>query len=599
MSLKGEKMSQTRKIIGFIGLILAMFMGALDATIVNIALPDIMKDLGTNLTNTSWVATIYVLAMASFIITAAKLADILGRKKVMLLGIILFGGFSFACMTAKALNLLIIYRFFQGIGGAILTPIVLPMGIELFGKTNTSKITAFMGAFSALAAAGGPAIGGFIINYSNYHWIFGINVPIAIIAFIMVLLGTGESYDTSIEKSIDWVGVVLLTTFLGSLCFGLLEGHEYGWASKLIVTSFITSGITLVLLLLTELKVKSPIINLKLFREKTFTSSCIIYMVFGFAIIGPSLILNYFLQNVKNYSALHSAYLIIPASLAISVGMPLATKMYKLVSSRLLVGIGLIVTSGGLAMLGLLKTSTSSSIIVCCNIIIGLGLGFTAIAMTSSVKFLPVDKTGIGSGVVNAARYIGQALGMALLVTILNNSVITAKNNVRTVAYNQISERILSHHVKKVAREQIKITFSGSKNTNVNVDSSKKMKHRIAKAAKQKTGLPIPKHNSSYYKLYMANEKINKGALTLSKAPSLSKITMPLVQGQNKLGTGIKLFAQKQELVKAFHAIKVKKNQELAKAFSKVFYIAALITLASFPLSFMTDKKLKPKKVEN
>ena len=101
-------MSQTRKIIGFIGLILAMFMGALDATIVNIALPDIMKDLDTNLTNTSWVATIYVLALASFIITAAKLADILGRKKVMLLRIILFGGFSFACMPAKTLNLLII-----------------------------------------------------------------------------------------------------------------------------------------------------------------------------------------------------------------------------------------------------------------------------------------------------------------------------------------------------------------------------------------------------------------------------------------------------------------------------------------------------------
>lgn len=121
------------------------------------------------------------------------------------------------------------------------------------------------------------------------------------------------------------------------------------------------------------------------------------------------------------------------------------------------------------------------------------------------------------------------------------------------------------------------------------------MKHKITKAAKQKTGLPIPKHDSSYYKLYIANEKINKGTLALGKTPSLSKITLPLVQGQNKLGTGIKLFAQKQELVKAFHAIKVKKNQELAKAFSKVFYIAALITLASFSLSFMTDKKTSKK----
>lgn len=586
-------MQRKIKIIGFIGLILAMFMGSLDATIVNIALPDIMKDLGSNLTNTSWVATIYVLAMASFIITAAKLADIFGRKKVMLIGIVLFGAFSFACMTAKTLGFLIIYRAFQGIGGAILTPIILPMGVELFGKLNTSKITACMGAFSASAAASGPAIGGFIINYSNYHWIFGINVPISIVAFMMVVFGTKESYDSSIEKYIDWAGVLLLTIFLGMLCFGLLEGREYGWTSSMIITSFVVSGITLILFVIAELKVKSPIINLKLFREKTFSSSCFIYMVFGFAIIDPSLILNYFLQNIKGYSALYSAYLIIPTSLAIAVGMPLATRMYKSVSSRLLISIGLVITSGGLCMLGLLKTSTSSEIIVCCNIIIGLGLGFTAIATTSSVKFLPVDKIGIGSGVVNASRYVGQAIGMALLVTILNHNVITAKNNIRTIAYNQINERVLSQHVKKVAREQIKVTFSNSKNTNVSGGNSKKMKHQIIEAAKQGNGLPIPKHDSDYYNLYVANDHLSKGMLALGENPLLSNITEPVLLGQHKLGMGIKLLAQKRELSEAFNIIKVNKNKELSNAFSKVFKLSAIIILGSLPLSLMTDRKSK------
>lgn len=127
-------MTKSRKILGFIGLVLAMFMGALDATIVNIALPNIMEDLHTGLTDTSWVATIYVLAMSVFIITVSKLADIYGRKLVMLIGVVIFGIFSFACMMADSLLLLIIFRFFQGIGGAILTPIVLPMGIELLGK---------------------------------------------------------------------------------------------------------------------------------------------------------------------------------------------------------------------------------------------------------------------------------------------------------------------------------------------------------------------------------------------------------------------------------------------------------------------------------
>lgn len=565
-------------------------MGALDATIVNIALPNIMKDLNTGLTATSWVATIYVLAMASFIITAAKLADILGRKKIMLLGVVLFGGFSFICMTTRSLSLLVAARFFQGIGGAILTPIVLPMGIELFGKENTSKITAFMGAFSALAAAGGPAIGGFIINCSNYHWIFGINVPIAILAFVLIQFGTEESYDASIEKEIDLLGVILLTVLLASLCYGLLEGREDGWTSTIIISCFAVSIISLPLLILVERKVKSPIINLGLFREKTFTSSCIVYLIFGFAIIGPSLILNYFLQNVKGYSALHSAYLIIPASLAIAVGMPLATRMYRLISSKLLVGIGLVITAGGLAMLGLVKTNTSSALIICCNIIVGLGLGFTAIAMTSSVKFLPVNKTGIGSGIVNAARYVGQALGMALLVTILNNNVITAKNNIRDTAYTQINERVLSSHVKKVSRQQIRKIFKSSGSTKVN-SNQKKMEKRIVQAAKSQVNLPIPKKKSNYYQLYLASHQLMARTNQLSQAPQVAKYTIPLAQGQNKLSNGIKLLAQREELVTALHKIKERKNEELTKAFAKVFNVTAVITLLTSPLAILTDRK--------
>lgn len=270
-------MTKSRRILGFIGLILAMFMGALDATIVNIALPDIMENLNTGLTDTSWVATIYVLAMAVFIIPASKLADIYGRKLVMLIGVVIFGTFSFACMTADSLFLLIIFRLLQGIGGAILTPIVLPMGIELFGKENTSRITAIMGAFSALAAAGGPVIGGLIIHWTTYHWIFGINVPIAIFAFLMILVGTKESYDLTITKNIDWLGMIFLTCTLGGLTFGLLKGREYGWASQTIIASFVISVIGLFLFILTERRVKSPIIELKLFKESTFTSSSIIY----------------------------------------------------------------------------------------------------------------------------------------------------------------------------------------------------------------------------------------------------------------------------------------------------------------------------------
>ena len=597
-------MTKGRKIIGFIGLILVMFMGALDATIVNIALPDIMEDLHTGLTDTSWVATIYVLAMAVFIITVSKLADIYGRKLVMLMGVLIFGIFSFACMMADSLSMLIAFRLFQGIGGAILTPIVFPMGIELFGKQNTSRITATMGAFSALAAAGGPVIGGLIIHWTTYHWIFGINVPIAILAFLMILFGTKESYDQTISKNIDWLGMIFLTCTLGGLTFGLLEGREYGWTSQIIISSFIISVVGLFFLILVERKVKSPIIELSLFKEKTFTSSSIIYMVFGLAIIVPSLILNYFLQNVQGYSALHSAYLIIPASLAIMIGMPLATKMYQKISARLLISIGLIITSAGLSMLSLIKYNTSQGIIICCNIIIGLGLGFMAMALTSSVKYLPVNKTGIGSGIVNASRYIGQAVGMALLVTILNSNVNTAKVQIKETAYTQIDERVLSTQVKKVAKKEISKTFKTTKNsTNISTKQNNMIK-QIKKAAQKTDNLPIPKKGSSYRKIYDANELLINGTESISSnvsqlagVPQLAGVSQlagslkVISDGQTELGTAIKLLAQKDELTSAFKVIIKEKNKQLSQAFDNVFIIGGGIVFICTPLALLTEKR--------
>ena len=564
-------MTKSRKILGFIGLVLALFMGALDATIVNIALPNIMEDLHTGLTDTSWVATIYVLAMSVFIITVSKLADIYGRKLVMLIGVVIFGIFSFACMVADSLLLLIIFRFFQGIGGAILTPIVLPMGIELLGKENTSRIAAIMGTFSALAAAGGPVIGGLIVHWTTYHWIFGINVPIAIFAFLMILVGTKESYDLKISKNIDWLGIIFLTCTLGGLIFGLLEGHEYGWASQTIIASFIISVVGLFFLCLTEGRVKSPIIDLNLFKESTFTSSSLIYMIFGFAIIVPSLILNYFLQNVRNYSA---------------------TKMYQKISARLLISIGLVITASGLFMLSLIQYNTSQSFIVCCNVVIGLGLGFMAMSLTSSVKYLPINKSGIGSGIVNASRYIGQAIGMALLVTILNSNVNVAKTQIKETAYNQIEKRVLSTDVKKVAKKEISKTFDTTKKNNSISTKQSNMVEAIKIAAQKTDNLPEPKKGSNYRKIYDANQLLINGVETVSSSvPQLSTSLKTISGGQAKVGTAIKLLAQKDELASALKVIVKEKNEQLSRAFDNVFIVGAVIVLICTPLALMTEKR--------
>lgn len=298
------------------------------------------------------------------------------------------------------------------------------------------------------------------------------------------------------------------------------------------------------------------------------------------------------MQNVRNYSALHSAYLIIPTSLAIVVGMLLATKMYQKISARLLISTGLVITAGGLFMLSLIQYNTSQSLIVCCNVIIGLGLGFMAMSLTSSVKYLPINKAGIGSGIVNASRYIGQAISMALLVTILNSNVNIAKTQIKETAYNQIEKWVLSTDVKKVAKKEISKTFDTTKKSNSISTKQSNMVEAIKIAAQKTDNLPEPKKGSNYRKIYDANQLLINGVETVSSSvPQLSTSLKTISGGQAKVGTAIKLLAQKDELASALKVIVKEKNEQLSRAFDNVFIVGATIVLICTPLALMTEKR--------
>ena len=195
-------MKSTKKFMAFMGISIAAFLGTLDSTIVNIALPTITNYFNSTVNDTSWVTTIYVLAMSVFMITGSKLADQFGRKKLMLIGIFLFGVTSALCSFSNSLIILIVMRFIQGIGGAILTPIVLPMGLEIFGKEKRQTVVGAAGAIVAMAAASGPPLGGLLIEYINWRAVFFVNIPFCIICFILVLIFITESYDDTVSKKL-------------------------------------------------------------------------------------------------------------------------------------------------------------------------------------------------------------------------------------------------------------------------------------------------------------------------------------------------------------------------------------------------------------
>ncbi|MGX4592698.1 MFS transporter [Leuconostoc sp. JNUCC 76] len=605
-------MIKSTKRLGFIGLTIAMFMGTLDSTIVNIALPKLMTTFNTSLAGVSWVATTYTLALAVFMITATKLGDKFGRKKLMIIGLLLFAGSSAACMFAPSLMYLLIFRVFQGLGGAIITPLVLPMGIELFGKQHMSKVAAIVGAVTALAAAGGPAAGGFILEYMSWHWIFGLNVPIGLISLLLVLLFTKESFDETLVGHFDIFGMLFLTISLTGITFGLLEGREYGWTSTLILSSFLAGIIGLIVFILIELKVSSPLVELNLFREKTFTSSCIIYFATGFALVAPAVIFNYYLQNVLNYDALHSALMIIPVSLAIAVTMPLATRLSDRISAIPVNLVGMLLIAGSLLLFSFITTTTPKRIMIVFSIIIGSGFGFSTVSFVSSVRHLPKSKTGIGSGITNASRQIGTCLGIAVLVTVLNTNISTAKSHIQNHSVAIINRKNLSPNVKNTAKSGIRQIFSSNDQKNVNYTSQQKQfTEQLKHAALNKSKLPRPKKDTDYRKLYDAtfkisegNQKINDSLQKLAGTTTTNQVlnnsiialfdgNLTLLNGQKNILEAIKLLAQRDELKSTLSEIKKEKNTSLSRAFSNTYVVCAFLLLLCSPIALLSDIRQK------
>jgi MFS family permease len=241
------KTQKLKGIMGLLALSLVMFIVTLDTTITNIALPTVTDYFHTSLTTTNWISTVYVLVLSVFIIPASKLADQFGRKKVMLIGLVAFGLGSALCGMSQSIQFLILMRILQGLGGAIVTPVMIPLSVEAFGRENAGKAVGIIGAVTAIAAAGGPPIGGLIIKYLNWQSIFYVNVPIVIITFILICISFAESYDNTISKRVDWFGMIFLSGGLFQLTFVLIKGYTYGWTSRPIVLLIIGAVASLTL----------------------------------------------------------------------------------------------------------------------------------------------------------------------------------------------------------------------------------------------------------------------------------------------------------------------------------------------------------------
>ena len=399
----------------------ALFMAILDNLVVNVALPTISSDLGSTPTQLQWIVSAYTLVFASLQITAGGLGDRLGRKRWFLIGIAIFTATSLLAAFANSTEVLILARAVQGFGAAFILPLSLSLISEAFPPEERGKALGIWSAISVSGLALGPIVGGTLVQYASWNWVFLINVPIGIGAFLVTSAVVRESRDESGTVASDIPGTLLITAALASLVWGLIEAGERGWGDSLILTAFAAAAVLLVAFVYVEAHTERPMIPLRFFQSSTFTGANVAALAVSFLISGIAFSMTLYQQNVHGYSPVQAGLALLPMVAMMMVGAPISGSLVNRLGAGKLIAAGMMV--GGIGALFFLRSSVSASYydILPGLMIFGLGMSFIFAPMTTAVlNSVETAKSGVASAVNGAVRETGFAFGIAFLGTVMN-----------------------------------------------------------------------------------------------------------------------------------------------------------------------------------
>ncbi|WP_217559341.1 DHA2 family efflux MFS transporter permease subunit [Paenibacillus sp. GbtcB18] len=434
-------MQKSRKIPAILTLLLGFFMAILDTSIVNVALPRMSEFYGADTAGISWVVNGYSLSFAVFLLAASRLADQFGRKKAFMTGLFLFTLSSLLCGLAGSITSLILFRVLQGIGAALITPLVAPLLLALFPPEKKAVMMGITGALAGLAAASGPALGGVLSYQLDWQWIFYINIPIGALALVLAASSLAESYDPTATRKLDWGGMLTVSAASLTLTLAFMQANEKGWASPYILSLFAAALVSLLLFLWIESRVKEPMLPLSLFRIKRFPSGNLGLFLLGIGMTGPTFILAFFLTQVIGMTELRAGLIISVLAVASMICSVLAAKGAAKLGPRIFSVTGMILLALGTYLLAGLTTESSTMDYIWRLVIAGMGTGMAIANLTATTVLLPPpEKTTIAMGIGTMARTIGSALGIAVLVTLLSQSMQTEMASAKT----ELAERIAS-----------------------------------------------------------------------------------------------------------------------------------------------------------
>ena len=401
-----------------------LFMIMLDNTVVNVAIPSIQRDLGVGLSELEWIVAGYALSFAALMMTGGKLADLLGRRRIFVIGIVIFTIASLFCGLSDSGNELIAWRIVQGVGAALMNPATLAIISATFPPRQRGTAIGIWAGVAALALAIGPLVGGLITEHIDWTWVFLINVPVGVAGVVASYLLIDESRDMSANQRLDPAGLLLSGAGLFSLTYALIEGNTYGWSSGRIVGFFVAAVVLLVGFVVWERRTAVPMLDLSLFRNGTFVGANTVMLLVGLAMFGVFFYVSLYMQNVLGFSAVKAGASFLPMTVLIILCAPIAGRIADRAGSRWLM-------TGGMTLLGiqLLYYSTLGTDAGFYDLLPGLLLGGVGMAATMTpsaaavIGSVPVDKAGVGSAVMNSMRQVGGSIGIALIGAILIHEV--------------------------------------------------------------------------------------------------------------------------------------------------------------------------------
>ncbi|HEX8965877.1 MAG TPA: DHA2 family efflux MFS transporter permease subunit [Patescibacteria group bacterium] len=415
-------------------LMIASFLGRLDGTIVNLALPKIITDFGITVSQASWISTAYIIANAIFVPVFGKLGDLIGRKSLYIFGII---GFTLTSMLAGlSFNLpsMVFLRVLQAITVSIDYPIALSIIAYTFeDKAQRAQAMGMWSAVFAAAAVFGPLLGGPLIDTFSWRSVFYINVPLGIIGTVMAVKFIEEPVKKIKGlKNFDVLGSMLLGISLGAMVLVLDQGQSWGWGSGTSIITYLITGISMILFILLELRQPEPVVDLKFFKNPTFTASIITSFLSFMGMIGGIFLIPLFAQTYLGYSVTKTGLIFIPMALAIGFAAQLGGRLASKMSPRYLTAGGMMIAAFGMFLFSRMDIRWTEWDLIWRLFVMAFGLGLGLAPLTqAATSTVPIHEVGIASSVLALARNIAGAFGTAIFATILSNSITTSLINIQ------------------------------------------------------------------------------------------------------------------------------------------------------------------------